>query len=424
MAVSQKPGILFTAFLAPPQKENAVAYRQNPNFSVIASQEDSDETASDFACRVVGELVPREFVRTLCSQAPGAGAAGAVIADFGHGKFTVFAFKDGPFPAVRDLPKLNVVLSIASQAVDDPSTLPIVASGQVMFHLFRSLGSSNAAVYVRTTNRLIWTLDVNMPTSISDLPQVVRVCSTERHIVAPTKGARRNDIVPVKTSIAAAEPATKKAQSKRKQVPSPKISSEAILLGKKTKFTKEESACLEQAFLESFKLDKVARIPSLLMGSETHATKDAVRDLKPSTKKSSKDNPVKGTTARVAESPLKTPKLVALKETNEPKTPNGPGKPLTKTEMMALQIVEETIATEKESDASSVEKKVEAQSTDKVEKARDDEAKSGEEVAKTIERENSSSPTEEVAKKKKKKKKKKKSKSAGEEIPTKSHRDE
>ena len=76
------------------------------------------------------------------------------------------------------------------------------------------------------------------------------------------------------------------------------------------------------------------------------------------------------------------------------------------------------------SDASSVEKKVEAQSTDKVEKARDDEAKSGEEVAKTIERENSSSPTEEVAKKKKKKKKKKKSKSAGEEIPTKSHRDE
>ena len=87
MADCGNPGIPFTAFLVPSGTGTFSSSSTNPNFSVMASQEDTIETASEFANRLVGELVPSEFVRALCGHSPDAIAAGAVVADFGHGRF-------------------------------------------------------------------------------------------------------------------------------------------------------------------------------------------------------------------------------------------------------------------------------------------------------------------------------------------------
>jgi hypothetical protein len=255
--VSQNHGILFTAFLVPSDQEDADSYRQNPNYAIMASQEDTDENASAFANRLIGDLVPQDFLRTLCSQAPGALAAGAVVADFGHGRYTVFAFNDGPFHQIKDLPKLNVALSIAPQAVSDPRTLPIVAAGQVVYHLMRSLRSPHAAIYVKTTPLLNWTLDSNMPTSISQVSRISRVYNADNHYSvdpSPSEPAQQGPMVPKAASvrIAAKSVATKPPAQRARAT---KVSREALQLGEKTEFNKEESACLEQAFLENFEGD-------------------------------------------------------------------------------------------------------------------------------------------------------------------------
>ena len=256
--VSPNPGILFTAFLVPSNQDEFVSYRQDPNFSVMACQEETDEIASHFANRLVGELVPQEFVRTLCSQAPGAMEAGAVVADFGYGRFTVFTFNDGPFPNnIKDLPKLNIVLSIAPQAVDDPSTLPIIAASQGVFNLMRSLRSFNAAVYVKTTSQLIWTLDTNMPDTVNDVSRIVRVHNNGNNPVASSEPLKQEKSILPQVSIPSTESipliqikdARMKSLKRNRII---KISREALILGKRAKFSKDETACLEEAFLENF----------------------------------------------------------------------------------------------------------------------------------------------------------------------------
>lgn len=260
--VSQNPGILFTAFLVPSNKDEFASYRKDPNFSVMACQEESDEIASHFANRLVGELVPLEFVRTLCCQTPGAIDAGAVVADFGHGSFTVFAFHDGPFPNIKDLPKLNIVLSIAPQSVEDPSTLPIVAAGQGVFNLMRSLRSFNATVYVKTTTQLIWTLDTNMPDSVNKVSRIVRVHNNGNNSVASSEPLKQEQMsIPTMSFPPTESPPlilvkndAKVTSPKRKRII--KVGREALILGKRAKFSKEETAWLEEAFLENFRHDE------------------------------------------------------------------------------------------------------------------------------------------------------------------------
>ena len=269
--VSQNHGILYTAFLVPSDQEDADSYRQDPNYAIMATQEDTDETASAFAHRLIGDLVPQHFLRTLCSQAPGASDAGAVVADFGHGRYTVFAFHDDPLPSIQDLPKLNVALSMSPESVNNPNTLPIVAAGQVVYHLLRSLRSPHVSIYVKTMPLLHWTHDSHMPTSISQVSRISRVYEdVDNHYsvvvdqpspLEPPPAQQHEPkmvaaaVPPKATSVGGAKSVATKKPPPFQRAKATKVSREALQLGKETNFNKVESAILEQAFLEHFEFD-------------------------------------------------------------------------------------------------------------------------------------------------------------------------
>ena len=114
------------------------------------------------------------------------------------------------------------MLSISPVAVDDPNTLPIVAAGQVVYKLMRSLRSSTTCVYVKSSPELIWTPSANMPTSLDQLSRITRVYVADNNTTeAPSETARQHQVVepsaslPVDKKLSARSDKTKTKAHKR-----------------------------------------------------------------------------------------------------------------------------------------------------------------------------------------------------------------